>query len=632
MSAAGIGVIDIPGYRVLGALGQGGMASVYLAVQENFGREVALKLVSARYRDDESFAARFMREAKIVAQMRHSNIVSVYDVGNHHGQLFLSMELLEGDLKSRIGNGLNETEAARICIAIASALNYAHDKGFLHRDIKPENVLFRGDGTPVLTDFGIARALQSTESMTQSGMLVGTPSYMSPEQARGETVDQRTDIYALGVLFYELLTGSVPYKATSAVSTALKHISDPIPVLPEPLKHWNPFLQIILAKDADERFQTCNEVISALARIADITEIEDSQRTAIINAAEMAAMLGKKTSIPQKDRALARQTNIGPEPRRSHLLVPMLSLLLIGAGVAAYRFDDVRTHVIAPLSGRITPLIASYDPSYVGQNTTSVNTVNATDGAVERPPVEGAESVPAATVDATPAPVPTTKEAQMVPAVRASNTAASVEAAPPAEPDAGNITHEAAVAEHARAVSSAAAEKSRVHGEPKKTRPAPSIAVPDVKADPVAIADHAPKADPAPLDVPRVAKPVAKSFVPDYAQSSGAAYVPIERVAPSQLERFKAAFEGRDLNALRAVTVVSPANQRLAQTLFTHYSGIRLRLAGVVSVPATNEMRARFIIEELRNSQDQLVKPGEHWKTLPVTARINALGTVLLFW
>jgi serine/threonine protein kinase len=622
MSAAGIGVIDIPGYRVLGALGQGGMASVYLAVQENFGREVALKLVSARYRDDESFAARFMREAKIVAQMRHSNIVSVYDVGNHHGQLFLSMELLEGDLKSRIGNGLNETEAARICIAIASALNYAHDKGFLHRDIKPENVLFRGDGTPVLTDFGIARALQSTESMTQSGMLVGTPSYMSPEQARGEAVDQRTDIYALGVLFYELLTGSVPYKATSAVSTALKHISDPVPVLPEPLKHWNPFLQIILAKHPEERFQTCREVISALARIANITEIEDSQRTAIINAAEMAAMLGKKTSVPQKDRALSRQTNIGPEPKRFRVLVPMLSLLLIGAGYAAYRFDDVRTHVIDPLSRQITPLIASYDPSLVGQNSTSPDHANEASGAVERRLVESTQSVSASSTDITPA--SETNAAQMAPVVPASNTASSGEAEP-ARSDTQEIARETAAAKPAPVVNSSP-EETGAHSEQTTTSPAPPVASPAAKADPVV------KADPAPMEVPRIAKRAAKSFVPDYAESSEAVYVPIERVAPRQLERFKAAFEGRDLNALRAVAVISPANQRLVQTLFTHYSGIRLRLAGVVSVPATNEMRARFVIEELRNPQDQLVQPGEHWKTLPVIARINALGTVLLFW
>jgi serine/threonine protein kinase len=630
MSAAGIGVIDIPGYRVLGALGQGGMASVYLAVQENFGREVALKLVSTRYRDDESFAARFMREAKIVAQMRHSNIVSVYDVGNHHGQLFLSMELLEGDLKSRIGDGINETEAARICIAIASALNYAHEKGFLHRDIKPENVLFRSDGTPVLTDFGIARALQSTESMTQSGMLVGTPSYMSPEQARGESVDQRTDIYALGVLFYELLTGSVPYKATSAVSTALKHISDPIPVLPEPLKHWNPFLQTILAKNANERFQSCTDVIGALAMVANITEVEDFQRTAIINAAEMAAMLGAKPKRVQgKDQALSRQTNIGSEPAsRSRLSVPLLSLLLIGAGVTAYRFDEVQKHVVAPLTRHVKSLVGGYDPAAFGPALLKQNDGSARDAgkSVARDVAGNTTSAPSAPA---PAPAPSQDAAPAPEATEISPAAGVADTAPST-----SVEPQAALPEVAVPAVETHADAQNQAVDAARVEPKPDASV-EPKPEQIAAPATAPapaRADTVPTEVPRVAKRAAKPFVPDYAESTGAAYVPIERVAPRQLARFKEAFEGKDMNALRAVAVISPANQRLAQTLFTHYNGIRLQLAGVVSVPATNEMRARFVIEELRNPQGQVVEPGEHWKTLPVTARINAVGTVLLFW
>jgi len=351
MLAAGASTISIPGYRILGPLGQGGMATVYLAVQENFGREVALKLVSQRYRDDESFASRFMREARIVAQMRHSNIVSVFDVGNSDGQLYLSMELLEGgDLKSRIGSGMRETDAARICISLASALGYAHDKGFLHRDIKPENVLFRSDGTPVVTDFGIARALESTDSMTQSGVLVGTPSYMSPEQARGEQVDQRTDIYALGVVFFELLTGAVPYKATSAVSTALKHVSDPIPQLPEALAHWNTFLQRILAKEPAGRYQNCREVISALALYANITDIDNDSQTAIIHTAEMASLLRG-----QRELNAESPTSIGNNIRSRPRLLALV-ILTIAVGTVLYSLGLPRLQDYADLmGGEISP-------------------------------------------------------------------------------------------------------------------------------------------------------------------------------------------------------------------------------------------------------------------------------------
>jgi len=605
-AAASISDIDIPGYRVLGALGQGGMASVYLAVQENFGREVALKLVSTRYRGDESFAARFMREAKIVAQMRHSNIVSVYDVGNHDGQLFLSMELLEGDLKSRIGKGINEREAARICIAIASALNYAHEKGYLHRDIKPENVLFRGDGTPVLTDFGIARALQSTESMTQSGMLVGTPSYMSPEQARGETVDQRTDIYALGVLFYELLTGAVPYKATSAVSTALKHISDPIPVLPDPLKHWNPFLRTILAKNSRDRFQSCKDVIAMLALVANITEVDDSERTAIINAAELATLTGRKPrpgNLP-KDKAISQPTYMGPigEPRkRGWFLIPSLTVMLIGGIFVLDRFHVFNTPASANLvhHAEMKPLPPAVDN---------------TDGVIER----GADNGTRENIENLQAEAVATQEPAPVEAASATAVAADADAAQSAAEDVQSASDKK---DYAVASQTPAVAETASSGTPQ---PEISQAAPSQHEVPQKAQQKVVEAEPV---VPRRSKPVVIETLPEKTT-----FIPIESVAPERLQRFKRAFESKDMNALRAVAVISPANQRLAQTLFANYNGISLQLGGVVSAPATNEMHARFIIETLRNSQGQTVEPGEHWKTLPVTARINANGNVLLFW
>src|SRR6202011_3360204 len=203
--------ITIPGYSIASRLGQGGMASVFLAVQLSFEREVALKVMSPLLNSDPSFAVRFKREARIVAQLRHASIVPVFEVGEYESSHYLSMEYLSGgDLKRRILDGERGVNLAlNVCTALSAALDVAHGKGFVHRDIKPENILFREDGTPVLTDFGIARALDGGQSMTLVGMLVGTPDYMSPEQVKGLQLDGRSDLYSLGIVFYEILTGAV---------------------------------------------------------------------------------------------------------------------------------------------------------------------------------------------------------------------------------------------------------------------------------------------------------------------------------------------------------------------------------------------------------------------------------------
>jgi hypothetical protein len=215
---------------------------------------------------DPSFAARFKREARIVAQLSHASIVPVFDVGEHHSHHYLSMEYLPGgDLKRRILQGGGDLSLAlNVCTALSTALDLAHRKGFVHRDIKPGNILFRGDGTPVLTDFGIARVLDNGGSMTVAGMLVGTPSYMSPEQVKGLELDGRSDLYSIGIVFFEILTGAVPFKADSTLSTALKHVSDPLPPLPSRYTAYQEFLDCLTAKDRNERFASGAEVIRAL--------------------------------------------------------------------------------------------------------------------------------------------------------------------------------------------------------------------------------------------------------------------------------------------------------------------------------------------------------------------------------
>jgi hypothetical protein len=258
----------IPGYRIIRAISSGGMASVYLAIQESFGREVALKVMSSQLKVDPGFSERFLREARIVAQMHHAAIVPVYDVGEALDHQYLSMEYLSGgDLKQRLQYENGSQLACQVCLAMADALDFAHRKGFVHRDIKPENILFREGGSPVLTDFGIARAIDSAAPLTRAGTLVGTPSYMSPEQMRGEEVDGRSDLYSLGIVFYETLTGSVPFRADSTISVAIKHLSESLPPLPPAYAAYQPFLDRLAAKERDRRFATGAEVMRALSAI-----------------------------------------------------------------------------------------------------------------------------------------------------------------------------------------------------------------------------------------------------------------------------------------------------------------------------------------------------------------------------
>ena len=241
--------IVIPGYRIVRQLGHGGMASVHLAIQESFEREVALKVMSPLLNSDPSFSIRFMREARIVAHIHHASIVPVFDVGEHHSHHYLSMEYLPGgDLKQRVQDGRCDAAfAVDVCCTLSSALDLAHRKGFVHRDIKPENILFREGGTPVLTDFGIARAIDSGTTLTVAGMLVGTPSYMSPEQVKGLELDGRSDLYSLGIVFYEMLTGAAPFRADSMLSLALKHLTEPLPQLPAEHAAYQSFLDQLTA-------------------------------------------------------------------------------------------------------------------------------------------------------------------------------------------------------------------------------------------------------------------------------------------------------------------------------------------------------------------------------------------------
>ncbi len=255
--------INIPGYKIIKTLGVGGQATVYLAIQEGFDREIALKVMSPALAADPSFGERFLREAKIVAKLRHPGIVTVFDVGEHDGFYYLAMEYLpETDLRTRITRGIKAKDALWVIQKIAKALHYAHNKGYIHRDVKSENILFRDDGEPVLTDFGIAKASNSSTQMTQTGKLIGTPQYMSPEQCRGRKLDGRSDIYSLGIILYEMLTQKVPFDGEDSVAVCLQHVTKPIPRLSARQKHYQWLLDRMLAKKVEDRFEDAEKLSS----------------------------------------------------------------------------------------------------------------------------------------------------------------------------------------------------------------------------------------------------------------------------------------------------------------------------------------------------------------------------------
>jgi Serine/threonine protein kinase len=270
--------VEIPGYRIVRVLGKGGMATVYLAVQQIFERQVALKVMSTALAEDPSFGQRFLREARIVSQLVHPNIITVYDVGVHDNAYYLSMEYVAGPDLKQAREKLSLPQKIQIILDIARALDFAGRKGYVHRDIKPENILLRSDSfSAVLMDFGIARAAETDLSVTQTGMALGTPHYMSPEQAKGQPVDHRSDLYSLGVVFYYLLTGSVPYHADSAVAIGIKHLTEPVPTLPAYLRGLQRFIDSLMAKLPEDRYQSAAELIAEL-QLVDVRELEKRER------------------------------------------------------------------------------------------------------------------------------------------------------------------------------------------------------------------------------------------------------------------------------------------------------------------------------------------------------------------
>lgn len=275
------GAPQIPGYRMQRRLGSGGMATVWLAVQESLDREVAIKVMSHEALADESAKKRFEQEARTIARLEHPGIVGIHEVGRtEDGQPYYVMPYLaRGALSQRDYQG-DEEAIFEILRALLSALEYAHARGIVHRDVKSENVLFDASNRPRLTDFGIALTKRTSARITTAGLALGSGGYMSPEQARGEEVDGRADLYSLGVMAYELLVGVLPYDASEPLALALMHAQDPIPRLPTTLRHWQGFIDKAMAKGPQDRFRNASQMLRALERLELRRESASAERWA----------------------------------------------------------------------------------------------------------------------------------------------------------------------------------------------------------------------------------------------------------------------------------------------------------------------------------------------------------------
>ncbi len=321
-----VGELIADRYELEELVGTGGMSTVYRARDRLLERQVAIKILHEHYSRDESYVERFRREARAAAKLSHPNIVTVIDRGEAGGRQFIVFEFVDGqNLKQLIaGRGrLPVRNALELGIEVARALSFAHAQGLVHRDVKPQNVLL-GNGDVKVTDFGIARSLDVSIGLTQTGTVLGTGEYISPEQATGRQVDARTDVYSLGVVLYELLAGEPPYSADSFVAVAMRHVNDPVPSIslarPDVPLRIDAALQRAMAKDPDDRFQSMSDFVVELGNCLSGLGDEDAERTVI--------------SAP------AVRPRARPVRRRRRRFSPIIALIVLiaalGVGAGAY--------------------------------------------------------------------------------------------------------------------------------------------------------------------------------------------------------------------------------------------------------------------------------------------------------
>jgi hypothetical protein len=355
---------DIAGYRILGELGRGGMATVYRAEQVSLQREVALKVLrpgSAGDGDFERFLARFLREGRLLARLsRHENLCGVYDVGRAGDLAYMAMEYVAGGtLAERLREGLAPELAWAVFRQVLEAIAVVHAVGIVHRDLKPGNVLMRGD-TPVLTDFGIARDVHLGPGHTTAHMIIGTPLYMAPEQIQAQPIDARADLYALGALLHELLAGQPPFVSDSPMAVCMLHLSADVPRLPAPYAGLQPLLEALLAKDRELRPRDVAELESMIETLL----LADPVLAQRLGAEAVAAVAPVAAAEAAAERAHASRTEFfvpsahRPGWRSGALVATLGALLLTALAWWGYRpapiegsLPSAEPVVAAPVSG-----------------------------------------------------------------------------------------------------------------------------------------------------------------------------------------------------------------------------------------------------------------------------------------
>jgi len=365
-----IGTVFDGRYKIVRKLGAGGMANVYLAEDQELGRHVAIKILNDKHANDDQFVERFRREAKNAAGLSHPSIVSIYDRGDSEGTYYIAMEFLDGrTLKELIvSRGPTPVKIAiDYSLQILAAIGFAHRGEIVHRDIKPHNVVVDAEGRLKVTDFGIARS--GASQMTEAGSIIGTAQYLSPEQARGAAVDPRSDLYSVGIVLYEMLTGQVPFTGYTPLEIAMKHLSA-IPAPPSELRPDIPHdLDLVvlraLAKDPEDRYQSAEEMVADLARVASGTGVTDETADAATAVLAGAGIASAPTAVVRPPpRPVARPPGAAPPagyygyegpPRRRRPVWPWLLalLLLVGAGFAgwyAYTKIQDQLNANAPVS------------------------------------------------------------------------------------------------------------------------------------------------------------------------------------------------------------------------------------------------------------------------------------------
>lgn len=262
-------VVEINGYRVIRKIGAGGMSTVYLVERMADNEQVVMKILDSKLCEDNEFLMRFIQEFGLIAKIESRHIVKIFDQGFTDRHVYIAMEYFaNGDLRARIKKGVTPAEAVGLLMQVALALKAIHDFGIVHRDLKPENIMFRADDSLAIVDFGIAKMISDVNSLTQTGHILGTPYYLSPEQAQGDALDGRSDLYSAGVMMFEMLTRRRPFTATTPIALVNKHIHEPVPRLPAGMERYQELIDTLMAKSAARRFANAQQLLDFLAPLS----------------------------------------------------------------------------------------------------------------------------------------------------------------------------------------------------------------------------------------------------------------------------------------------------------------------------------------------------------------------------